>query len=179
MELWLLAILALALIPTVRLFMAQRCRPAAPAPGAETLTVEVTASGANPSTEPGAIDAVVEILNGDLSVNPPSGTGPRTSSVPPGGLFPGVTWDANPGDFEGETAPYRWTSTCEIEFECTSGPGPRLGRRPARASDAGAWDANRARTIRYFLHVVDRAMGTSGPPPPGVHDYQWEFEGSG
>jgi hypothetical protein len=179
MELWLLALIALALIPTVRLFMAAGCRRPAAEPGNETLTVEVTSTGANPN-DPPEEDATVTITSGDVEVHPPSGHPTPESGVPAGGLFPGATFGATREMFDRAEPPYHWTANCTINFECTDGPSALRGSGTLSAVHAWDWDANRDVTVRFVLHMVDDARegGTTLPDPRIVHRYRWELSHS-
>lgn len=177
MELWLLALIALALIPIVRLFMAQACRPAAGPPGTEPLTVTVTADGAIPGFSE-RVD--LEILSGELEVHPPRGHPALTTAVPRGGLFPGHEFPVRAEMFEGTESPYRWSASCSIEYEVRNPPaGLRSGRASASAAYDWNWDANRRRTIDFRLYVFDRSSGGPTSPGPRVPSFELRFEGFG
>lgn len=176
MDIWLLALIALALIPTVRIFVAAGCRPAAEPPGTQPLTVEVTANGNNPN-DPPEQDAVVRITDGEVEVHPPSGRPELGADVPEGGLFPGREFPVSAEMFEGTESPYHWSANCTINYECTDGPLALRGRGTASAVHAWDWDANRDITVRFILRIVDdsREGGTVLPDPTIVHRYRWEL----
>jgi hypothetical protein len=178
MELWLLALVALALIPTVRLFMAASCRRAAQPPGTRPLTVEVSETGANPN-DPPEPDATVIITSGNVEVHPPSGSPTPSAGVPAGGLFPGHEFPVTEEMFAGTASPYQWTANCTISYQCTDGPSALRGTGTLSAVHAWDWDANRDLTVRFLLRMVDDARegGTTIPDPTIVHRYRWEFSG--
>jgi hypothetical protein len=176
MDLWLLALIALALIPTVRMFMAASCRPAAEPHGTHPLTVEVTANGSNPNDLPEP-DAEVLITAGEFQVNTPSGHDTLSGDVPAGGLFPGREFGINDRMFEGTESPWHWTANCTVSYQCTGGPRDLVGSGTISAVHAWDWDANRDVTVRFVLRMRDITPEGTTLPAPGsiVHRYQWEL----
>jgi hypothetical protein len=175
MELWILVLIALALVPTVRVFMAAGCRRAGEH-GTHPLTVEVTSNGANPN-DPPEQDAVVQITNGQVEVHPPSGHPTPETGVPRGGLFPGREFEVNDEMFGEIESPWHWTANCTVSYECTEGPGALRGGGTLSAVHAWDWDANRDITVRFVLRMVDEARegGATLPDPTIVHRYRWEL----
>jgi hypothetical protein len=176
MELWLLALIAIGLIPAVRLFMAASCRRAAKPPGTHPLTVEVSETGANPN-DPPEPDAVVEITGGMVEVHPPSGRPSPEAGVPAGGLYPGHEFPVTEEMFAGPESPYHWTANCTVSWECTEGPSALRGSGTLSAVHAWDWDANRDITVRFLMRMVDDSRETGGiaPDPIRVHRYRWEL----
>jgi hypothetical protein len=186
MELWLIALIALALIPTVRVFMAAGCRRAPeppPPPGTHPLTVVVSATGANPSTRcPDDPDAVVSITDGVVRIHPPSGHPTLESAVPRGGLIPGREFPVTAEMFAGTESPYRWTGNCTVSYECTAGPSELVGRGTVTGVGEWHWDANRDATFAFRLQVKElesdvREPGETEPRPgePYICHYEWEL----
>jgi hypothetical protein len=178
MEVWLLALIAIVLIPTIRLFMAASCRKAAAPPGTHPLTVEVSETGANPND--GEPDAVVVITDGNVEVHPPSGHPTPSTGVPAGGLYPGREFPVTEEMFAGTESPYPWTANCTISYECTDGPRDLLGRGTLSAVHNWDWDANRDITVRFLLLMKDVTHEGSTMPtgPTLVHRYRWEISHS-
>jgi hypothetical protein len=185
MELWLIALIALALIPTVRFFMAAGCRrepEPPPPPGTHPLTVVVSATGANPSTRCDDPDAVVTITDGVVQIHPPSGHPTLESAVPRGGLIPGREFPVTAEMFAGTESPYRWTGSCTVSYECTAGPEELVGRGTVTGAGEWVWDANRDATAGFRLQVNElepdpREPGEvlPEPGPPYVCHYEWEL----
>lgn len=177
MELWLLALIALALVPTVRVFMAAGCPPRrAAGHGNSPLTVEVTANGSNPN-DPPERDAEVFITAGDFQVNTPSGHDPLSGDVPAGGLFPGREFEVSDGMFGDTESPWHWTANCTVSYQCTDGPRDLVSTGTISAVHEWDWDANRAGTVRFVLQMRDITPEGTTLPAPGsiVHRYQWEL----
>ena len=181
MELWLLAIIAVALIPVVRLFMADSCPRATeppPAPGSESLIVDVTSTGALPDiggrwTTP----AVVEILRGEVVVTSPSGV-TRRVEVPRGGIIPpGREFAVTPDMFVGEDPPYGWSATCRISLQCTSGPsalgcGSGSSEQSRETSIEWDWDANVRWNTHFLLRIAYESLVGGG-----AGSLRWELVG--
>jgi hypothetical protein len=182
MELWLIALIALALIPTVRLFMAASCRKAPKPPGTEPLSVTVTSTGGIPpsprGTAPGPPErpAVVEITDGTVEVHPPSGDPTPSAGVPRGGIHhPGTSFTPDDRWFRGTESPYHWTAHCTVSYECTEGPRGAPGSGTVSATHPWDWDANREITVNFLLRLEDITPGdtTGGGDPPLVRNFRW------
>ena len=187
MELWLLALIALALIPTVRLFMADGCREAPEPTGTHPLDVAVTANGRYSSAQCPDVEAAVEITAGRVEVHPPSGDPPYPSAdVPRGGLHPpGARFDVDESMFTGAESPYRWTAHCTVDYECTDGGGSGsglVGRGTLTHVHTWFWNATGPNPVTFVLRINEippdepREPGTVVPAPPYDHcDYEWEL----
>jgi len=175
MDLWLFALIAVALIPVVRVFIAAGCRRAPDAPGAESLFGSVNANGAIPDSSE---RANVRILRAELHVNPPEGASKDTAAD---GQINRHEFRVGPADFGADEPPYEWSASCTVDYECTSGPAQLLGRGSASAAADWLWDANRVGEIIFTLKVVDDARETGEvlPDPGLVHRYRWVLEGTG
>jgi len=178
MEAWLLALIALALVPTVRVFMAAGCPPRRreAAHGIESLTVEVSANGSNPN-DPPERDAAVFITAGEFQVNTPSGRASLSGDVPAGGL-PGRTYPVS-NEMFGDESPYHWSANCTVSYQCTEGPSDLVESGTISAVHTWDWDAHRDGTVRFVLQIRDvTPEDPERPRAPGtilVHQYAWEL----
>ena len=176
MDPWLFALIALLLIPVVRVFMAAGCRPAPPPPGDRPLAVTVTKN----EEIPGGGRAAVTILSGVLHVYSPSGRPPIDRAFGEGGL-PLEEFTVAPQAFEGESSPYEWSAECTVEYEVTE-PLTMRGRGTARGGypEGGAtwaWDANRNGRLIFTLRLFDEgAEGDVGPT--GGRRLVWRLPGT-
>jgi hypothetical protein len=173
MDLWLFALIALALIPVVRVFMAAGCRRGE-APGTNPLAVTVSANGEIPNSSPPA-RANVRIIRGHVDVASPRGR--REFDWDFEGTLHAHDFAVTPDMFGGRTEPpYDWSASCWVDYECPDGPLPGAGRI------AGAhnfqWDANHHGQLLFTLHLIDRGHDTGTVEPgPFVHAYEWELDG--
>jgi hypothetical protein len=176
MDLWLFALIALALIPVVRVFMAAGCpRREPPPPGDQPLFVIVTTHPYQPNGEP----VEVHILSGVVRVHSPTGRPPIERAFGEGGL-PLEEFRVAPEAFEGETSPYGWSAECSVDYEVTSPltmrtSGTARGGHPP-GGDAWNWDANRNGTLTFTLRLIDEgAVGTERPT--GGRRLVWRLPG--
>jgi hypothetical protein len=171
MDLWLFALIALALIPVVRLFMAAGCRTARP-PDSEPLSVTVTSSDVIPNSSD-RMD--VRIIRGHVDVSTPRGR--REFDWSFDGFLPAHEFAVSTDMFGGRTEPpYDWSASCWVDYECSGGPLPGAGRMTG--THGWQWDANHHGQLIFTLHLVDHGHDT-GSDRPGVfmHAYEWVLEG--
>jgi hypothetical protein len=171
MDLWIFALVALALIPAVRVFMAAGCRAAEP-PDSEPLSVTVTASGEVPNSS-ARVD--VRILRGHIDVSSPRGRREFDRSFE--GILRAEEFGVSTDMFGGRTEPpYNWAAGCWVDYEASGGPLPGSGR--IDGAHNWDWDANHHGQLIFTLHLVDnpRDTGTVTTGPP-MHNYQWVLEG--
>lgn len=167
MDLWLFALIALALVPVVRLFMAAGCRPAPPPPGDRPLMITVTKS----DEIPGGGRADVTILNGSVHVYSPSGNPPIDLAFETDGVNEERV--VAPLAFEGASSPYEWTAEARVDYEVTS-PLTLRGGGTVRGGAAFEWDANRNGWLVFTLRLEDEGdTGLTGPS--GVRRLVWRL----
>jgi hypothetical protein len=171
MDLWLFALIALALIPVVRVFMAAGCRRAG-APGTDPLSVTVTASEEIPGS---SARAHVRIIRGHLDVSSPRGM--REFEWPFEGILHAHEFAVSTEMFGGRTEPpYDWSASCWVEYECPDGPLPGSGR--ISGAHGFQWDANHHGQLIFTLYLHDdpRDTGTVTGGPV-AHNYEWRLDG--
>jgi hypothetical protein len=167
MDLWLFALIALLLIPVVRVFMAAGCRPADPPPGDRPLDVTVTKN----EEIPGGGRVSVTILSGAVHVYSPTGRPSIDRAFGEGGL-PLEEFPVAPAAFDGASPPYEWSAECTVDYEVTEPISMRTRGTVRGGYPEGAgtwtWDGNLNGWLIFTLRLVDLGVeGDVGPTPGG------------
>lgn len=173
MDLWLFALIAVALVPVVRVFMAAGCRRGEE-PGTDPLSVTVTASGEIPNSSPPA-RCNPRIIRGHVEVSSPRGR--PEFEWPFEGVLHAHEFAVTAEMFGGRTEPpYDWAASCWVDYECPDGPLPGGGR--ISGAHSWQWDANHHGQLIFTLHLIDEPRDTGTViAGPVVHNYQWRLDG--
>jgi hypothetical protein len=176
MDLWLFALIAIALVPVVRLFMAAGCRRPEDEPGDHSLFVTVSADPSLPEgSSPHLSDPEVRIIAGEVEVHPPSGRPDLSVAIPEGGLFSHSFGDIPQEAWEGVDPPYRWSANCSVTIVATGGPPevPR-GTLGIPGTTAADWNAHRDGLLNFRVHLENIGREER----PGLN-FRWVMTASG
>jgi hypothetical protein len=155
MDLWLFALIAIALVPVVRLFMAAGCRRPEDEPGDHSLFVTVSAHPELPEgTSAFVSDPEVRIIGGEVEVHPPSGRPDLSVGIPEGGLSRHRFGEIPSEAWEGVRPPYSWSANCSVTIVVSGGPPevPR-GTFGVPGTTAENWDAHRDGLLNFRVHL--------------------------
>jgi hypothetical protein len=176
MDLWLFALIAIALVPVVRLFMAAGCRRPEDEPGDHSLFVTVSAHPELPEgTSAHLSDPEVRIIGGEVEAHPPSGHPDLSVGIPEGGLARHRFGEIPPEAWEGVEPPYRWDANCLVTIVVTGGPPELRGTLGVPGGTWANWDAHRDGLLNFQVHLENIGLEER----PGSGNFRWVITASG